>query len=245
MNWIGFCLMFVYVLGGGSLLRAFEVSPAVHTFEAGKQMQPQFFQVENPASTPLVLEVAPRLVSYTFDGREKLTPATNIFQVFPSKLVVPPNGRQRVRISVLDPKSIAEDRLYRVVFKDLPVTIGPGGTNSGMKLTTEYHQLVTVRGAKTKASVVLESAGPAQGTNAELKGKMEVVVRNQGNGFARLSGLKGRLAYGDGSGSGTFRVDATLVTNLNKLLLLPGDRRRLLFPLAEGQSAPAEVEVEL
>lgn len=225
---------------------SFEVTPAVHEFTAGGKGSVQFFQVSNPAGAPLVLQVVPRRVSYTLDGKQRLEEATNIFQIFPARLVVPPGGKQRVRVTYLPKVNPTNDQLYRVLFKDLPVSVGPAGTNSGVKLTTEYHQLVLVRASRPLPKLIIERAGRAQGTNVALAGLWEVVVRNDGNGFGRLAGLKGTVPFSDEPGTGVFKVTSGLITNFQNVVLLPAERRRFLFAPPTGmEEGPGEVRLEL
>lgn len=241
-TWVG--LLWLWI--GIRTCLGFEVTPAVHQFAAGAKGSVQFFQVSNPDGAPLVLQVVPRRVSYTLDGRQRLEDVTNVFQIFPSRLVIPPGGKQRVRVTYMPKVSPPNDQLYRILFKDLPVSVGPAGTNSGVKLTTEYHQLAIVRASRTSAKVTVERAGRAQGTNAALAGLWEVVVRNDGNGFGRLAGLKATVPFSDTPGTGVFRVTQSLITNFQNVVLLPGERRRFLFaPPAGMEKGPGEVRLEL
>lgn len=225
---------------------AFDVSPAIHQFTAGAKNSVQFFQVNNPESGSLVLQVLPRRVSYTLDGRQRLEEITNVFQIFPSRLVIPPGGKQRVRVTYIPKSAPPTDSLFKIVFKDLPVAVGPGGTNSGVKLTTEYHQLAVVRGSRTAPKLVIESAGPAQGTNKFFAGLWEVIVRNDGDGFGRLGGLKGVVPFSGAAGSGSFVITPALITNFQSVILLPSDRRRFLFaPPAGMDREPGEVRLDL
>lgn len=239
--------LLVGLMGPATCCWGFEVTPAVHQFAAGSKSAVQFFQVSNPDASSLVLQVLPRRVGYTLDGRQKLEEVTNVFQIFPSRLVIPPRGKQRVRVTYLPKSAPAVDQLYRILFKDLPVSVGPSGTNSGVKLTTEYHQLAVVRGNRTRPKLIVEGAGPAQGTNAALQGLWQVIVRNDGDGFGRLGGLKGAVPFaGNGGGTGSFTVTPNLITNFQNLILLPRERRRFLFVPPTGlEKEPSEVLLEL
>jgi hypothetical protein len=238
-------LLFLF-FGSRSVCLGFDVTPAVHEFTAGSKGAVQFFQVSNPDSAPLVLQVLPRRVSYTLDGRQRLEEATNVFQIFPSRLVIPAGGKQRVRVTYIPKTSPPVDSLFKMLFKDLPVSVGPGGTNSGVKLTTEYHQLAVVRGGRKVPKLVVEAAGPAQGTNKFLAGLWEVIVRNDGDGFGRLGGLKGVVPFTGSTGTGSFIVTPALITNFQNVILLPRDRRRFLFaPPAGMEKEPGEVRLDL
>jgi len=246
-----FCIVAVWSVlilstGFNRACLAFDVSPAVHEFVAGTKSTVQFFQVSNPDSASLVLQVLPRRVSYTLDGRQRLEEVTNVFQIFPSRLVIPPGGKQRVRVTYIPKSAPAMDSLFKILFKDLPVSVGPGGTNSGVKLTTEYHQLAVVRGGRTSPKLVIEAAGPAQGTNKFLSGLWEVIVRNDGDGFGRLGGLKGVVPFSGSTGSGSFVVTPPMITNFQSVILLPRDRRRFMFaPPAGIEKEPGEVRLDL
>ena len=209
---------------------AYDVKPARLDFDLGKPAVPQYYQVLNDSSEPVVLTVTPNRLEETLDGGPKLTKVTNEFEIFPNKLVVGAGKSQRVRVNYVGTNNLSADAYYRMVFRSLPVTMGMISTNAGIRVATEYLQLAVVRRANHKPKLELDGVSFLASTTNRPTNQIEIRFRNDGTALATLTGFKAKGSIGNGGNTqAPFVVSTELFPNIARLGVLPGGIRRLLI----------------
>jgi fimbrial chaperone protein len=146
------------------------------------------------------------------------TPADDRFLLFPPQGVLPPGGRQVIRLQWVGPADLATSQAYYVSVKQLPVAFEPSSTDSvGAQVQVLYNMqalvVVAPPGAKPDVGALpahqVNYQPPAEAGSAALpplQDGVEITLENKGRRHAMMSNFGWRLEGTDTKGK-PLRVD--------------------------------------
>ena len=197
---------------------AMRVSPMVLEMTSSGTDAVARIEVQNINKGKLAFET--RIYRMTFDDKGEIveTPADEKFLVFPPQGVLPPGGRQVVRLQWVGAPDLAASEAYYVSINQLPVQLEPGETDSvsaQVQVVYNLRALVVVAppGAKPNVEaasvrpILYQPPAPAAGGQPLPPGPgVEILLRNTGRRHAMMSAFGWRLE-GTGIDGKPLRVD--------------------------------------
>ena len=123
---------------------AYQVQPMIVEMQSAGKNSLVTYRLQNPADSPLPVEV--EVYKRTFDEnlQEVLVPAEKDFVVLPPQIEVPANGYQVFRAKYLGKPDLTQTESYRIVFKQLPLEDEKEKAQSGVKMMFNFATLVFV-----------------------------------------------------------------------------------------------------
>ncbi|GMM92419.1 molecular chaperone [Qipengyuania sp. MTN3-11] len=192
---------------------AMRVSPMVAELSTTGVGSAARIEVGNIGSAPLPFETRITELSVGPDGEFVETPADDNFLIFPPQGVVPVNGRQVVRVQWVGEGQIDTSKAYYLWVRQLPVSTNVEGPAEEGTASVSVQVLYTMKalivvapeGARPDVQVVsarvVEIAAPEPEIDPDLAAEeaaapvpvvptpgVEVIVRNDGNRYALMSG---------------------------------------------------------
>ncbi|MCF8707405.1 fimbrial biogenesis chaperone [Rhizorhapis sp. SPR117] len=197
---------------------AMRVSPMVLEMESRGSSAVARVEVQNINQGNLAFETRVFLMTINDNGDIVETPADDKFLVFPPQGVLPPGGRQVVRLQWVGEPDLAASQAFYVSVQQLPVTFEPTETDSvaaQVQVLYNMRALVVVAppGAKpdVKADLVRQvdyqpPAAAGSSTLPPMQDGVEITLRNEGRRHAMMSNFGWRLEGTDTKGE-KLRVD--------------------------------------
>ncbi|KII76632.1 fimbria/pilus periplasmic chaperone [Vibrio renipiscarius] len=133
------------------------------------------------------VDVASRSLS---ESGEELRGATKDIRVFPSKIILEPQQKKRIKVIYLGKKNISKEKSFRVVFKQLDRNVSEDdqeGLNAKFNFHTAFY--ITPKNAEPELTATV-SNGP-KGT--------QLALQNRGNKHIILDDWKLKLSSENGS----------------------------------------------
>lgn len=203
-------------------LSAMRVSPMVVEMETTGGNATARVEVQNINQSNLPFETRVTLAEFKDDGTIVETSRDEDFLIFPPQGLLPPNGRQVMRLQWVGGE-IDASRAYYLSVNQLPVQLEEyteGGAGAQVQVLYNMKALVIVAppGAQPNVSVVSVKSEPfqppAQANGGPLPAKVPgvaVTLRNSGKRHAMMSGLTWNIDGKDDKG------------NAGRLILTPED----------------------
>ena len=196
---------------------AMRVSPMVVEMSSRGSDAVSRIEVQNVNPSNLAFET--RIYRMTFDDKGEIVevPADDMFLVFPPQGVLPPGGRQVVRLQWVGPAEPPTSEAFYVSFNQLPVALEPGKSDTvSAQVQVVYHlkALVVVAPPGAKPNVEAASVRPISFTpdptqaGAQLPPGpgVEITLKNTGRRHAMMSAFGWRLEGTDTQGK-PLRID--------------------------------------
>lgn len=213
-----FIAAFVAVAIASSPAFAMRVSPMVVEMESRGSDAVARVEVQNVNQGNLAFETRVFLMTIADDGAVVETPADDKFLIFPPQGVLPPGGRQVVRLQWVGEPDLAASQAFYISVEQLPVALEPTVTETvAAQVQVLYNMralaVVAPPGARPNvhaASVRQVNYQPpadagSQGLPAMQDG-VEITLKNDGRRHAMMSAFGWRLEGTDTAGQG-LRVD--------------------------------------
>ena len=123
---------------------AYQVQPMIVEMQSAGKNSLVTYRLQNPADSPLPVEV--EVFRRTFDEnlQEVLVPAEKDFVVLPPQIEVPAKGYQVFRAKYLGKPDLTQTESYRIVFKQLPLEDEKEQVQSGVRMMFNFATLVFV-----------------------------------------------------------------------------------------------------
>lgn len=226
------------VLGAAAPGRAFEVQPLVHELGVTGPPASTRILVTNPSDRPLPIEIAVSRLVFDGAGVQRQEPAEADFLIFPPAALIPPGGRQMIRVQWLGDPEIETSQSYYATLSQVPVALPEDGA-SGLRFLLAFNVVLHVspQGAEPRITVLDTRIETGQGATPVLVARLV----NQGRRYTFVGQHVLSLA------SGTTRlVLAPEDIRERKLdvFLPPGVTRIIRIPLDEGNWAePVRVDL--
>jgi len=212
---------------------AFKVSPQNQKIELDKTHNGELV-IENERPLPLTLEFSVVRRSVNEDGSEGRVDESENFVIFPPQVLIPVDGKQKVRIQYVGPMDINETRSYHVIAEEVMVDFSEepvDGIRAKLSFGASLH--IIPPGARHDISV---RSVEQSGQNAR------VTIVNNGNSFGYLDNARITL-----SSAGVERVyeGVELVQLAGRTLLTPGVVRTISLPLPEGGAGGVRATIDM
>jgi fimbrial chaperone protein len=207
---------------------AFNFTPIDTTLRPAGSGATQTFSVENPSPTPVAVEITMHARDITIDGEDVLTPAGDLFLVYPSQLILQPGGRQSVRVQWSGPGELEQEQAFRLIAEELPINLEEDEQEgAGLDLLVRYVASVYVQPQGAEARLSIEPEATAEG--------IALLVQNQGTMRAILR-AEDYAIYADGE---PLSLDEEQREALAAVNVLAGNTRRLMIPASAAYSSQA------
>lgn len=187
----------------------------------------QTFEVRNEGDKPLAVMFSVLTRAVTHDGVELNQDASNLFTIYPPRMVVEPRSSAMVKLQWNGPTRLEAERAFRLVAENIALDSG-GAVTSGIQLRYRYIAAVYIGEASFEPDLVCSVKGITgpegdRGLLVEIvnKGTRHVVADS-----ARLvvAGIAGR----------ELALEADRLGHLSGENYLPDSPRSLFIPLADA-----------
>jgi fimbrial chaperone protein len=219
-GWRALAAIVLLAVVGSAAAYAMRVSPMVLEMETRGTNAVARLEVQNLNQGNLAFETRITRMEFDENGNVVETPADEDFLVFPPQGVLPPGGRQVVRLQWVGDPELPAAQAYYVSVNQLPVALEPGTVdNVGAQVQIVYHMKALVVVAPPGASPNVEPVAvrpiqfqpqpPSEGAPLppSVPG-VEVVLRNTGRRHAMMAGLGWRFE-GVGADGQRTRIEVT------------------------------------
>jgi P pilus assembly chaperone PapD len=204
--------------------RAMSVSPVYLDMVSTGPRSRADIRVVNNSDRPLPIETVVSRVTRDSEGNRIVKRNEADFLVLPMQAMIPPGGRQILKVQWLGDPMISESRGYRISVNQLPVA-EPGGETT-VQVLMNLAIIVHVAPPQGTPALKLVRHGTASGRNgARIP---TVTVRNPSNVHARLPDATLRFS---GSGWRKALTPQTLDALLGIGTVMPGQTRTFQLPV--------------
>lgn len=222
---------------------SFDFEPISQTFTPTGAGATRSFEVVNNSAQDIAVQITMVTRQMNEVGQESYAPASNLFIVFPSQIVLRGGAAQAVRVRWIGPAEIKSEQNFRIIAAQLPVNFGETQhTGGSINILFRYLGAVYVTPPGARPDVVIAKA--EAGTGPEGKRGLYLTFRNKGTAHDVLSGL--HLAITGKSANGTpltRSFDSAALNGIDGANVLAGDSRRFFLPVT-GELPATDLHVD-
>ncbi|BBD56567.1 periplasmic protein, function unknown [Planktothrix agardhii NIES-204] len=225
-----FSFILFIILSGISPALAFKLDPISRVFEPAGAGATQSYQVINDSAEQIAVELSIAERKISLEGQETTESADDDFLVYPSQIVLPPQGVQSVRVTWLGNPNPEKELAYRIIAEQLPINLNnpeesQAETTSGaVKVMFRYMGSVYIRPKNAESKVVLNGITHEKGTDGN--DRLVITFDNQGTRRAVLSELNLNLT----SQGSQLTLKPEQLEGVNNGVILAGNQRRFSMP---------------
>lgn len=222
--------IFFIILSGISPALAFRLEPISRVFEPAGAGATQSYEVINDSAEQIAVELSMAERKISLEGQETTESADDDFLVYPSQIVLPPQGVQSVRVTWLGNPNPEKELAYRMIAEQLPINLNnpeesQAETTSGaIKVMFRYIGSVYIRPKNAESKVVLNGITHEKGTDGN--DRLVITFENQGTRRAVLSELNLNLT----SQGSQLTLKPEQLEGVNNGVILAGNQRRFSMP---------------
>ena len=139
-----FSFIFFVVLSSISPALAFKLEPISKVFEPAGAGATQSYKIINDTSEQIAVELSMVKRKISLEGQESTEKADDDFLVYPSQIILPPQGVQSVRVTWLGNPNPEKELNYRIIAEQLPINLKDTQQSqsqaiaAGIKITFRY-----------------------------------------------------------------------------------------------------------
>lgn len=225
-----FSFILFIILSGISPALAFKLDPISRVFEPAGAGATQSYEVINDSAEQIAVELSMAERKISLEGQETTESADDDFLVYPSQIVLPPQGVQSVRVTWLGNPNPEKELAYRIIAEQLPINLNnpeesQAETTSGaVKVMFRYIGSVYIRPKNAESKVVLNGITHEKGTDGN--DRLVITFDNQGTRRAVLSELNLNLT----SQGSQLTLKPEQLEGVNNGVILAGNQRRFSIP---------------
>ncbi|MCB8764730.1 fimbrial biogenesis chaperone [Planktothrix agardhii] len=225
-----FSFILFIILSGISPALAFKLDPISRVFEPAGAGATQSYEVINDSAEQIAVELSMAERKISLEGQETTESADDDFLVYPSQIVLPPQGVQSVRVTWLGNPNPEKELAYRIIAEQLPINLNnpeesQAETTSGaVKVMFRYMGSVYIRPKNAESKVVLNGITHEKGTDGN--DRLVITFDNQGTRRAVLSELNLNLT----SQGSQLTLKPEQLEGVNNGVILAGNQRRFSIP---------------
>ncbi|MBD2136250.1 molecular chaperone [Anabaena sp. FACHB-1237] len=226
-----FNFIFFVILSGISPALAFKLDPISRVFEPAGVGATQSYKIINDTSEKIAVEVSMVERKISIDGQETTEKADGDFLIYPSQIILPPQGVQSVRVTWLGNPNPEKELTYRLVAEQLAVNLKDPKqsqletTTGGIKVMFRYMGSVYIRPKNAQSKVLLNGITHEKGK--EGNDLLVITFDNQGTRRAVLSELNLNLTSEKGT---QLTLKPEHLQGVNNGVILAGNQRRFSIP---------------
>ncbi|MCB8775916.1 molecular chaperone [Planktothrix agardhii] len=225
-----FSFILFIILSGISPALAFKLDPISRVFEPAGAGATQSYEVINDSAEQIAVELSIAERKISLEGQETTESADDDFLVYPSQIVLPPQGVQSVRVTWLGNPNPEKELAYRIIAEQLPINLNnpeesqAETTSGGVKVMFRYMGSVYIRPKNAESKVVLNGITHEKGTDGN--DRLVITFDNQGTRRAVLSELNLNLT----SQGSQLTLKPEQLEGVNNGVILAGNQRRFSIP---------------
>lgn len=220
-------------VGFATPAQAYKLTPMSQVFAPSGSRATRSFEVVNDGKERVALELSITTLERDLDYGEINRNADEHFLVYPAQILLPPGGRQTIRVTWVGDPDPKRELTYRLVVEQLPIENGVKGSaeaSGSLRVLTTFRASLYIRPAKAAPRVSLESAGLVESKEPGNAGYLALTVKNTGT----AQGVLKNCATTVSSGETTVALPPESLRLLQQGRILAGTRRRFLIPWPSG-----------
>ncbi len=221
---------------------SFNFEPISQSFTPTGAGATRSFVVTNTGDRDIAVKITMVTRQVNEKGQESYAPASDLFVVFPSQIVLRGGATQTVRVRWTGPADIRSERAFRIVAAQLPVDFG-STQHEGGSINILFRYLgsvyITPSGARPDLVATAESGTGPGGERGLL-----VTFRNRGTAHAILNNLTMTVTGSSADGLPVTRTfDSAALKGIDGANVLAGMQRRFFLPVT-GALPAKDLHVE-
>ena len=206
---------------------AYKLEPISRVFTPSGSSSSQTFELTNSGSERVAVMMSFTTLELDADHNESNRPADDDFLVYPAQILLPPNGRQTVRVTWLGTPNPASELAYRIIAQQVPIELldktAPPTPTGQMKVLVTYRGSIYIRPAAAAPKIVLDSAEVTEEAGHEA---LVVTLRNAGSAVGLLKNCSVRIE----TKSAAFDVPVANMSAIVNTRILARHTRRYRLP---------------
>jgi len=226
-----------------SLLYAFSFEPISAVFSPSGREATKSFLLKNETDEFTALRISLFERSVDINGKETRIPADHLFLVYPSRIVLPPESVQTLRVKWQGDSTVSAERAFRILVEQVPVEFeNQESRTSGLQIMFRY--LGSIYITPKDAFFRLEVENTKILRTPEGAAKLEFTVANTGTRHVILEDLRLEIGYDSQNGRKILELFPEELKGIAEENILAGARRRFLLELPPGVTGDsADVQI--
>ena len=222
----------LFLLFISSVLMAYQLSPLNVTYAPSGADSAKVYTITNDSDSPVAIEVRAEQRIIDIDGNEVNQDGSAYFSIQPSRMIIPGNTTQLVRVQYRGPQTVTSEMSFRIISEQIPMPQGAQDQEAGQMISFLF---VYSTSAYVRPSRVIESV--SESVEHTDDGKLEIVIENTGSVHQVLNNMKITLTGDNGA---VYTLTDEEVEPLSGQNLLTNSKLRTVIDLPsslEGASA--------
>lgn len=226
----------LFLLFISSALMAYQLSPLNVTYAPSGADSAKVYTITNDSDSPVAIEVRAEQRIIDIDGNEVNQDGSAYFSIQPSRMIIPGNTTQLVRVQYRGPQTVTSEMSFRIISEQIPMPQGAQDQEAGQMISFLF---VYSTSAYVRPSRVIESVSESVEHD---EGKLEIVIENTGSVHQMLNSLEITLHGDDGSIYTLTEDELAPVSGKN---LLTDSRLRTIIDIPESLSGADEITADV
>lgn len=227
----------LFLLFISSALMAYQLSPLNVTYAPSGADSAKVYTITNDSDSPVAIEVRAEQRIIDIDGNEVNQDGSAYFSIQPSRMIIPGNTTQLVRVQYRGPRTVTSEMSFRIISEQIPMPQGAQDQEAGQMISFLF---VYSTSAYVRPSRVIESV--SESVEYTDDGKLEIVIENTGSVHQMLNNLEITLHGDDGSIYTLTEDELAPVSGKN---LLTDSRLRTIIDIPESLSGADEITADV
>lgn len=222
----------LFLLFISSALMAYQLSPLNVTYAPSGADSAKVYTITNDSDSPVAIEVRAEQRIIDIDGNEVNQDGSAYFSIQPSRMIIPGNTTQLVRVQYRGPQTVTSEMSFRIISEQIPMPQGAQDQEAGQMISFLF---VYSTSAYVRPSRVIESISESVVYTDD--GKLEIVIENTGSVHQVLNNIAITLTGDNGA---VYTLTDEEVEPLSGQNLLTNSKLRTVIelpPALEGASA--------
>jgi fimbrial chaperone protein len=138
-----------------TLAHSFVFSPLEAKINPAKEHR-LVYEVDNNSDKPIAVKIVAMGRGIDINGKETRTPADDMIEIYPDKVVLEPQQRRNIKVIYKGEKNISKEKAFRIIAKQVPVELTKQTPNSAQinyTITYEAALYVAPKGAEGAVKV--------------------------------------------------------------------------------------------
>ena len=227
----------LFLLFISSVLMAYQLSPLNVTYAPSGADSAKVYTITNDSDSPVAIEVRAEQRIIDIDGNEVNQDGSAYFSIQPSRMIIPGNTTQLVRVQYRGPQTVTSEMSFRIISEQIPMPQGAQDQEAGQMISFLF---VYSTSAYVRPSRVIESV--SESVEYTDDGKLEIIIENTGSVHQMLNSLEITLHGDDGS---IYTLTEDELAPISGKNLLTDSRLRTIIDIPESLSGADEITADV
>jgi fimbrial chaperone protein len=219
----------------------FQLTPIVEDFAPSGPDATQTFRVSNTTEQRIAVRVDMLTREMLPDGSEENASASDLFSLFPPRMVLNPGETQALRVRWLGPEAVNTERAFRLRAEQVPVDFG-NEEEQGGRLRILFRYMASVYVVPPDPNPDVRLTGVERTENSDGIEGLDLRFENEGNAHTLLHNLSIRLEPRDTEAEAAV-LQGDDLEGLAEENILAGAERSFFLPIP-APLRDAELQVE-